>query len=682
MDLINTFFETGKEDDLFSVLKYCRTNNLFNLGILFGEFFNSFYNSYRLDDELGMCYYYGGYYGASWAIYNQALSKYTLEQFQAELLVFNAHFNIPYIEELALVPLENILKDPFSLNKCISPLITFTITTCKRLDLFEKTMISFLNCCADVHLIYEWICIDDNSSKSDREAMKRQFPFMKFIFKTEAEKGHAESMNKLLQVVKTPYIFHLEDDWLFYHRQPFISNCLRVLHNDTSLGQCLINRNYAEINEDVSIKGGEFKSLGNLRYYIHEFEADNDKFSLKYGNVRNCSYWPHYSLRAGLTRTSVYENVGPFNPSASHFEMDFAYRYMEKGYKTAFLENISCKHIGRLTKDRYDNSKINAYSLNKTPQFGNVPAQIVVQTHVISLERRRDRLEKFAQMLQEKQINMEFVVFDAIDGKKLKSTRRLEQLFRPNDYNYRRGLIGCALSHISIWTKMLNTDKHFDFALIMEDDVVLVDDFADKLRKFHYGLKSNWEIVFLGHHPYEKFITSDTFDKTRVPKVVQYNALKSITESKGGTGGYIINVRGARKMLSFIQKFGMMNGIDTMMQKACDDLVVYYADTHLFTAPCAPMDGEKVDSDIQYDYDSIRVSKKEQIQHEIEFVESNGHKDKIRLCPDKLCEHEELRIEIEDSVLHISDSIKTFYMNNYRLMKHGDYCLDDMIAYV
>ena len=53
--------------------------------------------------------------------------------------------------------------------------LTFTITTCKRFDLFEKTINSFLNCCLDIDLIDEFIGVDDNSSKQDRKQMKKLY---------------------------------------------------------------------------------------------------------------------------------------------------------------------------------------------------------------------------------------------------------------------------------------------------------------------------------------------------------------------------------------------------------------------------------------------------------------------------------------------------------------------------
>ena len=46
--------------------------------------------------------------------------------------------------------------------------IMFSITTCKRFDLFEKTINSFLNCCNDIDTIDYWLCVDDNSSIEDR----------------------------------------------------------------------------------------------------------------------------------------------------------------------------------------------------------------------------------------------------------------------------------------------------------------------------------------------------------------------------------------------------------------------------------------------------------------------------------------------------------------------------------
>ena len=48
-------------------------------------------------------------------------------------------------------------------------IVTFTITSRKRFDLFERTVNSFLNCCTDLDKIDRWLCVDDNSSEEDRQ---------------------------------------------------------------------------------------------------------------------------------------------------------------------------------------------------------------------------------------------------------------------------------------------------------------------------------------------------------------------------------------------------------------------------------------------------------------------------------------------------------------------------------
>jgi hypothetical protein len=60
-----------------------------------------------------------------------------------------------------------------------NPKIIFSITTCKRLDLFKKTIYSILNNWVDISKVDYFLCVDDNSSEEDRSEMKTLFPFFK-----------------------------------------------------------------------------------------------------------------------------------------------------------------------------------------------------------------------------------------------------------------------------------------------------------------------------------------------------------------------------------------------------------------------------------------------------------------------------------------------------------------------
>ena len=137
-----------------------------------------------------------GQYETSYQLYNEVINSNKLSKEQEWVTSFQRDKNIPKFKDNYLKypkkKVENILK---SLKNKQNFLTIFSITTCKRFDLFEKTMNSFINCCEDLNLIDMWICVDDNSSIEDKKKMKELYPFFRFIWKTKEQKGHYMSMN-------------------------------------------------------------------------------------------------------------------------------------------------------------------------------------------------------------------------------------------------------------------------------------------------------------------------------------------------------------------------------------------------------------------------------------------------------------------------------------------------------
>lgn len=262
--------------------------------------------------------------------------------------------------------------DIIKAKKDQKPHLIFTMTSCRRFDLFQKTVNSFLECCLDLDLIDKWICVDDNSPENDRKQMAEMYPFFEFHFKSEQDKGHPRSMNMLAELTAgANFIFHCEDDFQWFVKEKFMTRCQEVLNLNQELGQCLINMNYMETEKDWDITGGFFKKTLSDRPYIeHEFVPSfaMPGFFQKYGTVKQCAYWPYFSFRPGMTRRKVLDMVGPFS-SCRHFEMEYAGRYQQRGLKTAFLPGIFNLHIGRLTSERFDQTRTNAYVLNNTQQF-------------------------------------------------------------------------------------------------------------------------------------------------------------------------------------------------------------------------------------------------------------------------------------------------------------------------
>lgn len=110
---------------------------------------------------------------------------------------------------------------------------------------------------------------------------------------------------------------------------------------------------------------------------------------------------------------------------------------------------------------------------------------------VINLDSRADRwkslLEAEPSMATAERIS-------AVDGRKLSLTPEMYQLFQHNTFQWKKSVMGCMLSHVSIWKKILQ--EKGDSFLILEDDV-----------RFESGWREQWgridvpkdaDLIYLG----------------------------------------------------------------------------------------------------------------------------------------------------------------------------------------
>jgi len=157
------FQETGSEIHAIQWISWLRQNNLFDTGILVGSaLYELFKYNFTFLTELSICYYYQGNIDKSFELSMYILKHQRIDSGKSIATFFNAHFCIPEIQDRYISYPEQLVDS--IVNNPKKGLITFTVTTCKRLDLFEKTMNSFIHCCLDRHLIGRWVCVDDNSS--------------------------------------------------------------------------------------------------------------------------------------------------------------------------------------------------------------------------------------------------------------------------------------------------------------------------------------------------------------------------------------------------------------------------------------------------------------------------------------------------------------------------------------
>lgn len=60
------------------------------------------------------------------------------------------------------------------------------------------------------------------------------------------------------------------------------------------------------------------------------------------------------------------------------------------------------------------------------------------------------------------------------------------------------GHVGCILSHLTLWQAL--SLGGVQEAIILEDDVLLVDGFSDKLSDAMREIPADWQLVWVGHH--------------------------------------------------------------------------------------------------------------------------------------------------------------------------------------
>ena len=263
--------------------------------------------------------------------------------------------------------------------------IIFTITTCKRYDLFEKTMNSLINCTPENDLKYIkcWLCVDDNSVEEDRQKMKNNYPFFTFIWKNVEEKGHIPSMNIIRNYVLESgctHTLHMEDDWQSVVYFNSLSRALEIMENDKSIKQVVYNRNYVQniCVQDIDLNGGirkyiEFPIIKNDRYnkyILHQFIHQQSEEFIQYiesiNNAPTIVNWPYYSLNPSVLSVDVYKACGIFEKITWHFEFDYAVKFLYNGFRTAFFDGIYKLHIG---KPLGSNDEKNAYDLNNEIKF-------------------------------------------------------------------------------------------------------------------------------------------------------------------------------------------------------------------------------------------------------------------------------------------------------------------------
>jgi glycosyl transferase family 25 len=169
--------------------------------------------------------------------------------------------------------------------------------------------------------------------------------------------------------------------------------------------------------------------------------------------------------------------------------------------------------------------------------------------YVIHMAKNTERLIHFEKHYKNSDISFKkYNVFSAVVGNKLNlieyvTPNSYEQILeiektlkRKHHYDLTRGAVGCYLSHLSIYKKIIETN--IDYAIVFEDDSIMATDFYSRLQ---YGLSKipdDWDILLLGLTCLKCDIKMNYIDVQRF----------------WGTHGYIIKNKTAAKLIEYLDK--------------------------------------------------------------------------------------------------------------------------------
>ena len=223
------------------------------------------------------------------------------------------------------------------------------------------------------------------------------------------------------------------------------------------------------------------------------------------------------------------------------------------------------------------------------------------KTVVVNLDRRPERWAQIQHTLLAEGLraDVDFERMWAVDGAKVSLSPDLKHLFRVpgirslpnkmatmvmfggaeqiwasshnpyNDHGLRRGVLGCSLSNLLIWRDLVNR-KDFDddaFVLVLEDDVWFKDDGMLFVQKWRLALSAviddpRWDWLYLG---YSSDAHSRIYGDQRVQPGVEAFRSSILRTYGGGTFGYAIRKKGARKLLARSRAVGISQAIDFFM---------------------------------------------------------------------------------------------------------------------
>jgi len=209
--------------------------------------------------------------------------------------------------------------------------ITTVITSCNRPELLKQTLQGYFKF---VGGDYPIIVIDDSGKVGCNAELEVIYPQIQWVY-NETNIGQAASIDKAYALVKTPYIFHCEEDWQFY-KKGFIEDSLAILEANPKILQVWIR--------------AENDTNGHPKELRSQLVSGKNVWRLKFNHLGK---WHGFSFNPGLRRKADYDLIKPYAKysgglkTGATAEYRIGLEYYKRGmYAVIIAGNGYVKHIG------------------------------------------------------------------------------------------------------------------------------------------------------------------------------------------------------------------------------------------------------------------------------------------------------------------------------------------------
>lgn len=203
--------------------------------------------------------------------------------------------------------------------------VTLCLTVGKRPDLLKKTLDSLLGLNRFSHII----AINDFRDEATNEMFRSLCPQGQLIC-LDHQIGHHKAVDLMYAQIKTPYVLHCEDDWIF-DSSIDLESAIHLLENDPRISQVCF-RKIVDFNLSETDRSKVLEVHDAIQPYFRMDSLHNQ--------------WHGYTFNPHLAKLDLWKSLGGFHKFDK--ERHISRHLRSQSLFTAYMNPGSCVHIGEL----------------------------------------------------------------------------------------------------------------------------------------------------------------------------------------------------------------------------------------------------------------------------------------------------------------------------------------------